>query len=146
MLTFPPMNKLVAALFVLFVVCTACARQEGQPGDTSATTGTNATAPGSPAESGTATPNTNTNPPADAAPAPTSAIADGQAVYRAHCVSCHGADGKKQTGSLILVSAETQARADSDLARAIRENQAHRGLILTESDVTAVAAYVKALR
>lgn len=94
----------------------------------------------------TATPNTNTAPPTDAAPAPTGEIADGQAVYKARCASCHGADGKKNAANVILASAQTQSRPDADLIRIIRDMGPHRGLTLNDAEAAAVVSYIKALR
>lgn len=109
--------------------------------DTSATTVTSST-PG-----GTTTTRAITNePPPDTAPAPAERISQGQGVYRERCASCHGADGKKATGAVTLASAATQARPDAELARAIRENPAHKQLTVEQEQVSAVIAYVKALQ
>lgn len=148
-------------LVLLLVICAACKQAESpQSGDTAGSTGTTATVPASPTEgspatdtvamqpqpTGTATPNTNTNPPADAAPSPTGEIADGQSVYRARCVTCHGADGKKPAGTVTLVSQATQAKAESELASRFRAVDEHRAVALNENEVTAVVSYIKALR
>jgi mono/diheme cytochrome c family protein len=94
----------------------------------------------------TATPNTNTAPVSDAAPAPTSEIAAGQAVYKARCASCHGADGKKNAANVILASKETQARPDAVLIGIVRDMGPHRGLTLSDAEAAAVVSYIKALR
>jgi mono/diheme cytochrome c family protein len=94
----------------------------------------------------TATPNTNTAPTSDAAPAPTAEIADGQAVYKARCASCHGADGKKNAANVILASTQTQSKPDADLIRTIRDMGPHRGLTLSDAQAAAVVSYIKALR
>ena len=85
-------------------------------------------------------------PPKDTAPASTADIAQGQGVFRERCASCHGAAGKTPVGDFTLASAATQRRANAELARAIRENAAHRQLRLESAQVDAVVAYVKALQ
>jgi mono/diheme cytochrome c family protein len=94
----------------------------------------------------TATPNTNTMPASDAAPAPTSEIADGQAAYKARCATCHGADGKKNAANVILASRETQSKPDAYLIQTIRNMGPHRGLTVSDAEAKAVVAYIKALR
>jgi mono/diheme cytochrome c family protein len=85
-------------------------------------------------------------PPKDTAPAPTGDIVEGQGVYRERCASCHGADGKKPAGKFILASGPTQARADAELADAIRKAPSHKQLKLKDEQVNGVVAYVKALQ
>jgi mono/diheme cytochrome c family protein len=85
-------------------------------------------------------------PPKDTAPAPTGDIVTGQNVFRERCASCHGADGKKPAGAFTLASGATQARADDELARAIREAPSHKQLMLSDGQVNGVVAYVKALQ
>jgi len=86
------------------------------------------------------------NPPADAAPAPTRDIAAGQPIFRSHCAGCHGADGRKPAGNVILASPATQGKSEDEIARRIREAQSHRNLSLQQTEISAVAAYVKALQ
>ena len=83
---------------------------------------------------------------ADAAPAPAEDIVAGQKVFREHCASCHGADGKKPLGTFILASGATQARPDEELGRAIRDAKSHKQLRLDDGEVSGVVAYVKALQ
>ncbi|HYO79083.1 MAG TPA: c-type cytochrome, partial [Thermoanaerobaculia bacterium] len=66
--------------------------------------------------------------------------------FRERCASCHGADGKKLAGDFTLASGATQARPDAELARAIRENPAHKQMKLESAQVDTVVAYVKALQ
>lgn len=82
----------------------------------------------------------------DAAPAPTGDIVVGQGVYRKQCASCHGADGKKPAGKFILASGPTQARADAELADAIRAAPSHKRLRLNDGEANGVVAYVKAMQ
>ena len=152
-------------LIVLLLAFAACKQAESpQAGDTSGTSATNTTVPGTPVEGapatdtsvigtqtgtaavGTATPITNTDPPADAAPAPTAVIADGQTVYRLHCTGCHGLDGKKKAGNVTIASRETQSKPNSELVSRVRDVADHRALTLNEGEVTAVVSYIKALR
>lgn len=90
--------------------------------------------------------NPTTEPPPDTAPAPTAQIAAGRPIYEGKCASCHGADGRKQVGSVTLASAATQSKSDADLARTLREAPQHRNLGLDPQSVTTVVAYVKALK
>lgn len=95
----------------------------------------------------TDTMSTNTaEPPKDTAPAPAEVIVAGQQVFRNRCASCHGADGKKPVGTFTLASGATQARADDELGRAIREAPSHKQLRLNDAEVSGVVAYVKALQ
>ncbi|MDQ3283810.1 MAG: cytochrome c [Acidobacteriota bacterium] len=85
-------------------------------------------------------------PPADAAPAPTQQIAAGQPLFKQHCATCHGADGRKTVGRVTLASKETQSRSESELAQAFQNNPAHKQLGLQQAQLSPVIAYVKALQ
>jgi mono/diheme cytochrome c family protein len=93
-----------------------------------------------------ATSTSTAEPPKDTAPAPAEVIVAGQKVFRERCVSCHGADGKTPVGTFVLASGATQARADDELGRAIREAKSHKQLRLNDGQVNGVVAYVKALQ
>ncbi|HSP35109.1 MAG TPA: c-type cytochrome [Thermoanaerobaculia bacterium] len=88
----------------------------------------------------------------DAAPAPTSEIADGQAIFRSKCTGCHGADGRKPANGHVLASAQVRAKSDAELTRTLHEGagkisaMAHKRASLTDAQVKAVVAYVKAMQ
>src|SRR5574341_1402644 len=80
--------------------------------------------------------------------------ADGAAVYKGHCASCHGADGKADTPVGKAVKAPALAgdanvgkMSADDVAKRIKENTKHPGGVksLSADDVNAVAAFVKQL-
>ena len=87
-----------------------------------------------------------TPPPADAAPAPTALIADGRKVFQPRCSGCHGAAGQRAIGDgLVLRGSQMQKLPQDEIARRIRNNEAHKALNLTQEELRAAAAYVKAL-
>ncbi|HYC90333.1 MAG TPA: cytochrome c [Thermoanaerobaculia bacterium] len=144
------MKSVLAIATLSLLALTACNRDrvetpEGASNDTVMTT-SDAAATAPPPTTTTVTPNTSTMPTSDAAPAPTSEIADGQAAYKARCATCHGADGKKNAANVILTSAATQSKPDADLIRTIRETGPHRGLTRSDAEAAAVVSYIKALR
>jgi mono/diheme cytochrome c family protein len=80
--------------------------------------------------------------------------ADGAAVFKQHCVSCHGETGKSDTaaGKALKVpalagDAKVAAMADADVAAKVKSNDKHKTFMkkLTDDDVAAAAAYVKGL-
>ena len=84
--------------------------------------------------------------------------ADGKAVYEAKCTNCHGPDGKANTkagqkaGAKDLTDPKVQADlTDEKISKAVKEGLKENGKTkmkafpdLTDADVAAVAAYVKA--
>ena len=80
--------------------------------------------------------------------------ADGGAIFKQHCASCHGETGKADTPAGKALKAPALAgdekvagMADADTAAAIKSNEKHKSFIkkLTDDDVAAAAAYVKGL-
>jgi mono/diheme cytochrome c family protein len=80
--------------------------------------------------------------------------ADGAAVFKQHCASCHGETGKADTaaGKALKVpalagDADVAGMPDADVAAKVRSNDKHKTFIkkLTDDDVAAVSAYVKGL-
>ena len=79
--------------------------------------------------------------------------ADGAAVYKAKCASCHGADGAgamaKKMGSRDLNSADFQKTSEADVAAVIAKGKGkmpgYDGKLSTD-EISAVAKYVKSLK
>ena len=82
----------------------------------------------------------------------------GQAIYRQHCIECHGAGGKgdgvkapflsPRPGNLI--SAATSAKTDKELLRTIAQGKAHTAMpawqnVLPAEDQQAVLQYIRSL-
>jgi mono/diheme cytochrome c family protein len=84
----------------------------------------------------------------------TTFAADGTALFKQHCASCHGETGKADTSAAkalkvppLAGDAKVAAMADADVATRIKTNEKHKSVIkkLTDDDVAAVAAHVKGL-
>jgi mono/diheme cytochrome c family protein len=80
--------------------------------------------------------------------------ADGAAVFKQHCVTCHGETGKADTaaGKALKVpalagDAKVAGMGEADLIANVKSNEKHKTFIkkLSDDDVAAVAAYVKGL-
>ena len=81
--------------------------------------------------------------------------ADGAAVYKAKCASCHGADGKGETSigkSMKLRSlgaADVQKTSDADLTKIISDGKgkmpAYKGK-LSADEIKALVAYIRTLK
>lgn len=81
--------------------------------------------------------------------------ADAAADYKAKCASCHGADGKGDTGPgkamkvKDLASGEVQKMSDADLTTAIEKGKkpmpAYEGK-LSKEQIDALVKYVRALK
>ena len=83
-----------------------------------------------------------------------SLAADGAAIFKQNCATCHGATGHADTpaGKSLKVpalagDAKVAGMSDADVAAAIKANPKHGGILkkLNDADVAAVAAYVKGL-
>ena len=83
-----------------------------------------------------------------------SLAADGAALFKQHCASCHGATGHADTpaGKSLKVpalagDAKVAGMSDADVTAAIKGNAKHAGVLkkLTDDDIAAVATYVKGL-
>ncbi len=84
-----------------------------------------------------------------------SALADGKAVYDAHCKQCHGADGagnpaiaKMMKVTLKpLASKEVQAKSDADLKKDIMDGTGKmKPVKISDADATSVVAYLRTLK
>lgn len=81
--------------------------------------------------------------------------ADGAAVYKAKCASCHGPDGKGETsiGKSMklrsLASAEVQKTSDADLTKVISDGKgkmpAYKGK-LSADEIKALVAFIRTLK
>jgi cytochrome c6 len=81
--------------------------------------------------------------------------ADGAAVYKAKCASCHGPDGKGETaiGKSMklrsLTSADVQKTSDADLTKVISDGKgkmpAYKGK-LTADEIKALVAFIRTLK
>jgi mono/diheme cytochrome c family protein len=78
----------------------------------------------------------------------TSFAADGTALYKANCASCHGDDGTGDTpaGKAMNVTSIKGKSAEA-IAKAVRENDKHTGPSgkLTDEQLTALATAAAAL-
>jgi mono/diheme cytochrome c family protein len=83
-----------------------------------------------------------------------SLAADGEALFKKNCASCHGETGKADTaaGKALKVpalagDAKVAAMADADVVAKIKSNDKHAAVLkkVTDADVAALATYVKGL-
>ena len=83
-----------------------------------------------------------------------SLAADGAAIFKQNCATCHGATGHADTpaGKSLKVpalagDAKVAGMSDADVAAAIKANAKHAAVLkkLKDDDIAAVAAYVKGL-
>ena len=86
--------------------------------------------------------------------ASTSLAADGAALFKQNCASCHGATGQADTPAskalkvpALAGDAKVAGMSDADVAAAIKANAKHAAVLkkLSDADVAAVATYVKGL-
>jgi len=83
------------------------------------------------------------------------AAADGAALYKAKCASCHGADGSGQTamGKAMklrdLRSPEVQKQSDAELTKITADGKgkmpAYKGK-LTDAEISALIAHMRTLK
>jgi mono/diheme cytochrome c family protein len=80
--------------------------------------------------------------------------ADGAALFKQNCASCHGATGQADTPAskalkvpALAGDAKVAGMSDADVAAAIKANAKHAAVLkkLSDADVAAVATYVKGL-
>jgi len=80
--------------------------------------------------------------------------ADGAALFKQNCASCHGETGKADTpaGKAMKVpplagDAKVAGMSDADITAAIKANAKHAAVLkkVTDADIAAVATYVKGL-
>jgi mono/diheme cytochrome c family protein len=83
-----------------------------------------------------------------------SLAADGAALFKQNCASCHGATGNADTPAAkalkvpaLAGDAKVAGMSDADVTAAIKANAKHAAVLkkLSDSDVAAVATYVKGL-
>lgn len=138
-------------------------------GPTVTDTASSTTSKSTPPPAKTATPATETKPPAAPAPTTTSApapapssnaslVSTGQSIFKTQCLSCHGADGSGNTaiGKKNKIqdfrSNTVQGRSDADLANVIANgigplsSSAHKSKHLSSDQVKALVAYIRSLK
>lgn len=81
--------------------------------------------------------------------------ADGPALYKAKCATCHGADGKAETavGKSMKIpsfgSADVQKTTDADLTKAITDGKGkmppYKGKLAAD-EIKALVAYIRTLK
>jgi mono/diheme cytochrome c family protein len=80
--------------------------------------------------------------------------ADGAALFKQHCASCHGATGKADTPvskalnvPALAGDAKVAGMSDADVIAKIKENPKHASVLktVTDDDLAALATYVKGL-
>ena len=83
-----------------------------------------------------------------------SLAADGGALFKQNCASCHGATGHADTPAskalnvpALAGDAKVAGMSDADVTAAIKANPKHGAVLkkLSDADVAAVATYVKGL-
>ena len=81
--------------------------------------------------------------------------ADGAAVYKAKCASCHGADGKGETsiGKSMklksLAAADVQKTSDADLTKVISDGKGKMPAYkakLSADEIKALVAFIRSLK
>jgi mono/diheme cytochrome c family protein len=80
--------------------------------------------------------------------------ADGAALFKQHCATCHGATGKADAPAskalnvpALAGDAKVAGMSDADVTAAIKANPKHAAMLktLTDDDLAAVATYAKGL-
>jgi mono/diheme cytochrome c family protein len=80
--------------------------------------------------------------------------ADGAALFKQHCATCHGATGKADAPAskalkvpALAGDAKVAGMSDADVIAAIKANPKHTAVLktVTDDDVAALATYVKGL-
>ncbi len=82
-----------------------------------------------------------------AAAIPAMAAEDGEALFKAKCAACHGADGAKNAKA-NLTSADVQKKTDDELVTFIGTNPKHnftkKGL--TDDQIKALVAHIRTFK
>ena len=80
--------------------------------------------------------------------------ADGAALFKQHCASCHGATGQADTPAskalkvpALAGDAKVAGMSNADVTAAIKANPKHAAMLktLSDADLAAVATYAKGL-
>ncbi|HEX9162854.1 MAG TPA: cytochrome c, partial [Thermoanaerobaculia bacterium] len=75
---------------------------------------------------------------------PISSFAD-EAIFKAKCVSCHGADGKKNVKK-DLTSDAVQKLSDDELVKFLTTNAIHKSKVTSEADAKSVVKFLRTLK
>ena len=76
--------------------------------------------------------------------APLAAFAD-EALFKTKCVSCHGADGKKNAKK-DLTSAAVQDKSDADLVKYLMTQAVHKTKVTSEDQAKAAVKHLRTLK
>ena len=75
---------------------------------------------------------------------PMAGFAD-EALYKAKCVACHGADGKK-SAKVDLTSAAVQGKTDEALVQFVTTNAVHKSKVTSPDQAGSVVKYIRTLK
>ena len=75
---------------------------------------------------------------------PMAGFAD-EALYKAKCVACHGADGKK-SAKVDLTSAKVQDKTDDALVTFLTTNGVHKSKVASPDQAKSVVKFVRSLK
>ena len=75
---------------------------------------------------------------------PFSAFAD-EALYKAKCAACHGADGKKNAKK-DLSSDLVQKMSDEELVKFLTTNAMHKSKVTSEDQAKSVVKFIRTLK
>ncbi|HUP49682.1 MAG TPA: c-type cytochrome [Thermoanaerobaculia bacterium] len=75
---------------------------------------------------------------------PLAAFAD-EALYKAKCVSCHGADGKKSP-KVDLTSPAVQEKTDAELVKYLTTHAVHKSRVATKDAAQSIVKFIRTLK
>ncbi len=75
---------------------------------------------------------------------PMASFAD-EALFKAKCVACHGADGKKNVKK-DLTSDVVQDKSDADLVKFLTTNAVHKTKVASEDQAKTLVKFIRSLK